>query len=66
MNSFDKVIDIFALLEYTSCDYKISLILEMLSKIGPIYLLFYIKLKTLRKCLDENFKKNFIRLKKIY
>ena len=35
--------------------------IEILSKIGPIYILFYTELETLRNYLDKNLKKNFIR-----
>ena len=34
--------------------------LGTLSKIGPIYILFYTQLETLRGYLDENLKKDFI------
>ena len=34
---------------------------EILSKVGPIYILFYIQLEILRDYLDKNFKKDFIR-----
>ena len=40
MKFFKKKIDLFALLQYKSWDHKIPLILEILSKIGLIYLLF--------------------------
>ena len=35
--------------------------LKILSKIGPIYILFYIQLETLRNYLNKNLKKDFIR-----
>ena len=54
-----------ALSQYKSWDHKILLILETLSKIGPIYPLFYTQLKTLRNYLDKNLKKDFIRETKI-
>ena len=38
---------------------------KTLSKIGPIYVLFYIQLEILRKYLDKNLKKDFIRETKI-
>ena len=34
--------------------------LEILSKIGPIYILFYTQLEILRNYLDKNLKKDFI------
>ena len=36
------------------------MIIEILSKIGPIYVLFHTKLEILRNYLDKNFKKSFI------
>ena len=48
------------LLQYKSQDYKISLISEILSKIEPIYALFYTQLKILRNYLNKNLKKSFI------
>ena len=39
--------------------------IRILSKIEPIYALFYIKLEILRNYLDKNLKKNFIREIKI-
>ena len=41
------------------------LISEILSKIGPIYILFYTELEILKSYLDKNFKKSFIREAKI-
>ena len=38
---------------------------EILSKIGPIYALFYTKLEILRNYLDKNLKKSFIQEAKI-
>ena len=38
---------------------------KILSKIGPIYVLSYTKLETLRNYLDKNLKKNFIQKIKI-
>ena len=46
--------------QYKSWDYKILLILRILPKIEPIYILFHTQLETLRNYLDENLKKNFI------
>ena len=46
-------------------DHKISLISEILSKIGSICTLFHTQLETLRDYLDENLKKDFIREIKI-
>ena len=43
----------------------ILLISKILSKIGLIYLLFYIQLKILKNYLDKNLKKDFIREVKI-
>ena len=60
MKLFEKEIDISTLLEYKSWDHKIPLISEILSRIGPIYILFYIELKILRNYLDKNLKKDFI------
>ena len=48
------------LLQHKSQDHKILLISEILSKIGPIYTLFYTELEILRNYLDKNLKKNFI------
>ena len=39
--------------------------LEILFKIGLIYILFYIQLETLRNYLDKNLRKDFIRKIKI-
>ena len=61
MKLFEKEINIFALSQYKSWDHKISLMLEISSKIGPIYTLFYTQLETLRNYLDKNLKKGFIR-----
>ena len=41
------------------------MISEILSKIGPIYILFYTQLEILREYLDKNLKKEFIRKAKI-
>ena len=60
MKLFKKETNISILSQYKSWDHKISLMSEILSKIGPIYTLFYIQLKTLRNYLDKNLKKNFI------
>ena len=38
---------------------------KILSKIGPIYILFYTQLEILRDYLDKNLKKNFIQKIKI-
>ena len=38
---------------------------ETLSKIGPIYTLFYTQLEILKNYLDKNLKKEFIREAKI-
>ena len=46
--------------QHKSWDHKILLILGTLSKIEPIYILFYIQLETLRDYLNKNLKKNFI------
>ena len=51
--------------QYKSWDHKILLMLKILPKIGPIYILFYTQLETLRNYLDKNLKKNFIREIKI-
>ena len=51
--------------QYKSWDHKILLITKISPKIGPIYILFHIKLETLRNYLDKNLKKNFIREVKI-
>ena len=37
---------------------------KILSKIGPIYVLFYIKLEILKNYLDKNLKKDFIKKEK--
>ena len=60
MKLFEKETDIFALSQYRSWDHKISLMTKILPKIGPIYILFYTELETLRNYLDKNLKKNFI------
>ena len=52
--------DISVLLQYKSWDHKILLISKILSKIGPIYALFYTQLETLKNYLDKNLKKDFI------
>ena len=65
MKLFEKETDISALSEYKSWDHKISLILGTLSKIEPIYILFYTQLKTLKNYLDKNLRKNFIKKAKI-
>ena len=54
-----------ALLQHKSWDHKISLMSEILSKIGPIYTLSHIELEILRSYLDKNLKKSFIRKAKI-
>ena len=54
-----------ALLQHRSWDHKIPLMSKTSSKIGPIYILFYTQLETLRNYLDKNLKKNFIREVKI-
>ena len=46
--------------QYKSWDHKISLIIKILSKIGPIYALFYTELEILKNYLDKNLKKRFI------
>ena len=51
--------------KYKFWDHKILLISEILSKIGPIYLLFYIQLRFLRNYLNKNLKKDFIQKTKI-
>ena len=65
MKLFRKETDIFILSQYKSWDHKILLITKILSKIGPIYALFYTKLEILRNYLDKNLKKSFIRETKI-
>ena len=60
MKFFKKETDIFALSQYKPWDYKILLISKILSKAGPIYILFYIQLEILRNYLDKNLKKDFI------
>ena len=39
--------------------------LKILSKIGPIYILFHTQLEILKNYLDKNLKKNFIQKTKI-
>ena len=51
--------------QYKSWDYKISLMLGISSKIGPIYILFHTQLEILRDYLDKNLKKDFIQKAKI-
>ena len=46
--------------QYKSWNHKILLMSEILSKIGPIYALFYTELEILRNYLDKNLKKGFI------
>ena len=60
MKLFKKEIDMFALLQYKSWDYKILLMIEISLKVEPIYTLFYTKLEILRNYLDKNLKKDFI------
>ena len=57
---FKKETDVSALSQYKSWDHKILLMLKILSKIEPIYTLFYTQLETLRNYLDKNLKKDFI------
>ena len=60
MKLFEKEINISALPQYKSWDHKISLMSEILSKVRPIYTLFYTQLEILRDYLDKNLKKDFI------
>ena len=57
--------DMSALSQYKSWDHKISLITKILSKIEPIYALFYTELEILRNYLDKNLKKSFIQKAKM-
>ena len=60
MKFFKKETDISALSKYKSWDHEISLISEILSKIGLIYILFYTKLKILKDILFR--KKNISKI----
>ena len=50
----------FVLSQYRSWDHEIPLIIKILPKIGPIYILSHTELETLRNYLDKNLKKSFI------
>ena len=65
MKFFKKKTNISVLPQYKSWDHKILLILRILPKIGPIYILFYTQLEILKNYLDKNLKKNFIQEAKI-
>ena len=52
--------DISALSQYKSWDYKISLMSKILSKIKLIYILFHTQLEVLKNYLNKNLKKDFI------